>query len=575
MNKYIKYFFLLSTLFIFFFSFSTKVVTRQRGGFFSDEGAYYPITQSIAYDLDLKYTRKDIVRIRERFKLGPNGLFLKKVKNGDLYYAKSFAYPVFAAPFFRLFHEKGLLLMNGLMILLAIWMGFILLKKFHSEAKSFFFALMFVSASVVPIYIWWLQADLFNFFMMFCGLFFLFYPFKHKKWLYLSSLFFATVVFSKPSTIIAIAIVYVILMIRGEWKKFIILSLISLFLLGGFFLINYLETGEFNYMGGDRRTFYTSFPYDQPEMGFEINKLPKMSADNYWKRFYVSPRMVIMNIFYYIFGRFSGMFIYFFPAFFILILFFIQKKIPEDWVVFSAILLSILFYVTITPSDYMGGGGTLGNRYFLSIYPLFFFLGFRNREFRMTILPAVIAMIFLSAPYIDGSYHSTQPRYVGINTPASLFPPEKTQYYSVPTNVNPRNFGKMMRVEKNTYHLYFLTDNFWDIEENAFFWTEGDKKLEFFLAAPGEVKEFEIALKNIPVKNRIFFQVEHQRKRLQLPPGESCVIRFKNIYGLKIKDKYIYHIKIRSSESYSPFLQNPPDKDTRTLGVKSQIRLKY
>lgn len=575
MNRHIKYFFVLSTLFVIFFSFSTKISTRQQGGFFSDEGAYYPITQSIAYDFDLKYTRDDIVRIRSRFRNGPNGLFLKKVKTGELYYAKSFAYPLFAAPFFRLFKEKGLLLMNGLMILLAVWMGFILLKKFHSETKSFFFALTFVGASVVPIYIWWLQADLFNFFMMFCGLFFLFYPFKREKWLYLSSLFFATAVFSKPSNIIAIAVVYLVFMVRREWKKFIVLTLISMSLLGGYFLINYMETGELNYMGGDRRTFFKSFPYDQEGMGFEINTLPRMSADNYWKRYYVSTHMVILNIFYYIFGRFSGMFIYFFPAFFILILFTLQKKRPDDWLILGAIMFSILFYVIITPSDYMGGGGTLGNRYFMSIYPLFFFLGFRTREFRMTILPAVVAMIFLSAPYLDGSYHSTQPRFVGINTAASFFPPEKTQYYSVPTNVNPRNFGRRFKVEGNQYQLFFLTDSFWKIEKNGSFWSEGDKKLEFFLAAPGKVKEFEIALENIPVKNRVTFQVEHQKKRLQLPPGKSSIIRFKDITGLKIKEKYIYYFKLKSAGSFCPFLQAPPDGDTRTLGVRSQIRIKY
>ena len=33
-----------------------------------------------------------------------------------------------------------------------------------------------------------------------------------------------------------------------------------------------------------------------------------------------------------------------------------------------------LFYILITPDNYFGGGGSLGNRYFLNIFPFFFFL---------------------------------------------------------------------------------------------------------------------------------------------------------------------------------------------------------
>jgi hypothetical protein len=76
-EKSIKYFFIIFLLFIICFSLSTNLPKRHRGGFLSDESTYFSITQSLAYDYDLKYTRKDIVRIKERFWVGPTTLFLQ------------------------------------------------------------------------------------------------------------------------------------------------------------------------------------------------------------------------------------------------------------------------------------------------------------------------------------------------------------------------------------------------------------------------------------------------------------------------------------------------------------------
>ncbi|HSQ34992.1 MAG TPA: hypothetical protein VLQ89_03270, partial [Candidatus Binatia bacterium] len=177
MPKFIRYFFILFLLFIIFFSFSTDLSTVKKGGFFSDESSYFSILQSLAFDGDLEYTRADIVRIREIFWVGPMGLFLKKGQDGRLYYAKSFIYPLAAAPFFRLFGTHGILLANGLMIFFILLMGFLLLRQHHDPLKSFAFTLIYLFASVAFIYIWWITADLFNFFVNFSGLFFFFYSF--------------------------------------------------------------------------------------------------------------------------------------------------------------------------------------------------------------------------------------------------------------------------------------------------------------------------------------------------------------------------------------------------------------
>jgi hypothetical protein len=577
-DKRIKLFFFLFLLFIIFFSFSTDLPKRQNWGFFSDESGYFSIIQSLAHDYDLRYERQDLLRIKEHFPPGPVGFFLKKVGKDRYYFAKSFAYPLLAAPFYKLFSLKGLLLFNGLMIFFSIMMAYLLLKQHHPQPNSFGFSLVFILASVLPIYIWWMTADLFNFFVMFAGLFFFFYQFKRSWLFFLSGLFFSFSAFSKPWNVAAIGILYLILLYRKEWKKFAILSMISIVIFSGFVLFLVQQTGEFSYslfQGGERRSFANQFPYESldesPEVAFERGS--NMSFDGFWQKYDNSLNIAVSNLFYYFFGRFTGMFIYFFPAFFVLVLFFFQRKTPEDWFVLAAIIAAILIFTQLAPDNYFGGSGSVGNRYFFNIFPLFFFLGFRHRSFKLAILPVVIALIFLSGTYFDSHYHSTTPRYVGMSYPIRLFPPEKTQFLSLPTNENPRAFGKLLHDGERSYQIYLLNDNYHTIEGD-FFWTKADQPLELFLAAPQKVTVFRVELRSGVPDNTVSFNIEYKGKRVRLQREKPYLATFKNIDGLKIKGKYLYYIKVKSDRFRGGYMQeNSPDK--RALGVQVHIGVTY
>jgi hypothetical protein len=578
-DKRIRSFFILFLLFIIFFSLSGELPRRQNGGFFSDESGYFSIIQSLAYDFDIKYEEKDLVRIKKIFPPGPVGFFLQKVAKNRYYYAKSFAYPLLAAPFFRILSIRGILLFNGLMLFLTILMAYLLLRQYHPRPNSLGFALVFILASITPIYIWWITADLFNFFVMFTGLFFFFYTFKRPWLFYLSAIFFSLSVFSKPWNAAAIVVIYLILLFKKQWQKFILLSLFSIVIFSSLVLFLCLQTGEFNYtlfQGGERRSFITEFPYETdepPDQVFErgIN----MSFDGYWQRLHISPRVIASNLFYYFFGRFTGIFIYFFPACFVLILFFFQRKVPEDWFLGAAIVIAILVYILLAPDNYFGGSGAVGNRYFFNIFPLFFFLGFKHRVFKFYLVPAVAALIFFSGVYADSHYHSTTPRYVGLSFPIRLFPPEKTQFLSLPTNENPRAFGKLLHDGAKSFHVYFLNDNFHAIEEGDYFWTNGDKPVELFLAASQEVKTFRLGLRSQAPDNNVCIRIEHQRKQAVLDPEKSYITEFKHITGLKVKGRYIYYIKIKSDRSWVGYSDSSKSKDKRSLGVQVRIGLDY
>ncbi len=546
---------------------------EQRKGFFSDESSYFSIIQSLAFDLDIKYRREDIVRIEERFPAGPVGIYLKKSKDGEITYAKPFMYPLFAALFFRLFDTNGILLCNGLMLFFSILMGYLLLLQYHPHRQSLSFVLIFIFSSVCWIYTWWMTSDLFNFFVLFAALFFFFYKFKKRYPFYISGFFFAVFILSKPTNLAAVGVIFLILLYRKEWKKFVLLSLVCLIFMAGFVLFYYQQTGELSYKlyyGGDRTAFYNRFPYERPEYTFVSQA--KTTADDYWERIHLTPEIAVMNLFYYIFGRFTGMFIYFFPALFLFIIFFMQKKSAEDWFILTAIIVSILVACILYAADsYFGGSGSLGNRYFLNIFPFFFFLGFRNRLFRFSFVPLLVAAILLSPVFMDALFHSYRPRMAGTSFPIKYFPVEKTQYSHIPTNENPR--ARNLDIG-GKYRLFFINDNFHSLEGERF-WTEGKNELEILLLAPEKVTKFSVFLHNNPVKNKVRFQIEHKKKWLGIGPGLTKQLDFDGIDGLKVARGYIYHVKVKSGSSYCPFFAEKKNEDKRWLGINIRIELSY
>src|SRR5918996_4788167 len=73
---------------------------KMTGGFFSDEAVYYSMAYSFAYDGDMEYQRKDLLRVYREYPAGPTGIILKlNERDNTIVYGKSFLYSLVAAPF--------------------------------------------------------------------------------------------------------------------------------------------------------------------------------------------------------------------------------------------------------------------------------------------------------------------------------------------------------------------------------------------------------------------------------------------------------------------------------------------
>ncbi len=88
-----------------------------------------------------------------------------------------------------------------------------------------------------------------------------------------------------------------------------------------------------------------------------------------------SPPELAENLGYFLWGRHTGLFVYTPFALVALLLFFLHRqKGVERWALLAVLGVVALFFLLFIPDNWQGGGGFVGNRYFVNAYPAFLYL---------------------------------------------------------------------------------------------------------------------------------------------------------------------------------------------------------
>jgi hypothetical protein len=562
---------------------------------FADQAVYYAMTQSIAHDGDLEYTKKDLIRYYEDFMAGPQGIFLKKASNGKLFYAKSWAYSLFAAPFVRAFGSNGFLVFHSFLLLLILLMGRAYLSLDNPPVTSIVYLLSFLFASVAGVYFLWISPDFFNLGLVFAVIFLWLYKIKHREkppeqrnpgfsrnfllssWTdYAAAVLVGIATFSKPPNIILMAPLVVFALARKKFVKALVLGFVFILTLSLFFGMNYLLTSEWNYQGGERKTFFYTFPLEKDQLTFD-NLGHTMTSEGYFQEFLLPPQFIFFNIFYYFFGRYTGLTWYFFPAFLALVLFFSSRRRLSDWLVLAAAAGGILIYIILMPDNYSGGGGSLANRYFLNIYPLFLFFPPGAKKRHDILLIWVMAAVFISPILVSPFRSSAQPATHAKRFPFKALPVEMTMVNNLPTNTNPDAFRVHIWPDKPQparEFLHFLDDNFYPRLEPTGIWTRGSKTCELILKTYYPLREIAVRLLNNPrANNEITVKVEGQTKKVVLQSMQWATLRFAVGNGFKVEDRYHYRMKIRPAKGSIPYYEDRASLERRYLGVFFELDL--
>lgn len=606
---------------------------KAAGGFFSDAATYYGLGHSLAADGDFEFRREDLERVWREFPAGPQGIFLKRGSDPDLrvdgqapflhmdsrpdgdrsrlYFAKAFLYPLFAAPLVWAFGTNGFLVLHVLVVIVSFLCAYAFLVARSQPVAALVFAAAFVLVSVAPLYLVWLTPDLFNLGLVMLGYFFWLYKevagqataegLPRSRWLVgqrsdlVAAVWLGLATFAKPPIHVVLMLPVLGLFVRrGRWRRaFGIGSLYSAVIIG-FFAWNVAITGEVNYQGGDRKTFYGSgpsngFPFQTPERTFDTTGLGRTT--NSVPLEVLTTRDAVLDVFrlnvgYFFVGRHTGFGVYFLPGAVALLLFLVTRRQQTDWgwLTLAGGLGAAVVLLLYMPFTYSGGGGPVGNRYYLGVYPVFLFLVPALTRPWIGVATAAASALFVAPLLGNPFFSSVNPGEHVKAGPFRALPIERSLVNDLPVNASPaRSRQPLGGVPPIT--AYFLDDNAYNREGDAF-WVRGESRADVMLRAPaplettpdGErpraltVPRLEVRLEAGPRPNRVTVTTGAVTQVVDVPANDARTIVVPMGEGLPYKPfpenptNYVYVVSIESGGGFIPMFENG-GRDTRFLGV--------
>jgi hypothetical protein len=596
-----------------------------RGEFWGDAATYHAMAWSLARDLDLRFEARDLERIRREYPGGPQGLFLKRASGGltvepgtgfpwvrrvrpdegRLYYAKAFVHPLLAAPLVAVLGTRGLLLSNGLLLAGALFLSAAILRRRGlSPWSAAVVAAALCLLTVVPVYLVWGTPEILGFALITAAL----AAWAFGRPLLAAALFGVAGYMKPPNVLMALPLGVAPLLpaaggtllgpgLARRAAESVRRGLVLVGVAGLLYGLNAAATGEWNYQGGERKTFYGRFPFDERGSTFDdsgtwmtTNQVGPLVAGRDEERVTAQTgpardpaelrESFAWNVAYFWVGRFGGVLAYFLPALVAALLFLVRGPRDRDgWLAFAAIGASAVAYIHVIPDNWYGGGGTLGNRYFLNLLPGFLFLVPPSGALLVVGAGLAGAVVFLAPLLLSPIHHSRRPGDHATARAFRLLPAELTMLNDLSVFTEPwrkkRPFGfvgdALRPADEDAYFLYFLDDGTWGREEwagRAGFWLRGGGRAEVVLRAFDLAPVDRVVLRVVggPLGDTVTARLGGRSARVSVGPGESREIELPAGRGLRYYDTYLHTLRLSSR-------RGAPLSDGRVVGAFVEVRL--
>lgn len=590
---------LAAVLFVIAAAFAMSIdVVRSTFGIKSDEATYVAMALSAAHDGDLTYERRDLERFWALYHSGPEGIFLKRgrtlrVRGSDsfpfvrvvrrpdpradrLYYGKAIVYPLVAAPFVRAFGLNGIVLLHVLLLAAVCVCGYAFLAARSSSLGAALFTTAFVGAASVPVFGVFLMPEIFNFSIVFIA-YFLWLDKEVTPESRLNSRYADLVAaallglatYSKPSNALLVAPLVLLAWHRRRWRWGFTVGTVAVAAAALFFSVNLALTGEFNYQGGDRKTFYTTFPYDAPDASWEKRGLDKATGASTAQAALASrelPRRFVYSVWYFFSGRHFGLIPYFFPGLVAIVAWLSSPARREPWrlLAFLAFAVSSLVILIWLPFTWSGGGGPPGNRYLLSVYPTLFFLMPPRRTALAGGLAWAGGALFMAKILVNPFAAAKYPYLATERGLVRRLPVELTMVNDLPIMLDPSR-SRIPYGHQPTMLLYFLDQNAFPPEPPGM-WVSGAGRADIIVRTSDPIDHLDVSAES-PIRTILTLSMGAGSTAVTLAPGKVSTFAVPAGSSVRYLQSHAYLMSVRSSEGFVPHLQNSGSGDYRNLGA--------
>ena len=345
--------------------------------------------------------------------------------------------------------------------------------------------------------------------------------------------------------------------------------LYSLWVVAGGFTINAAITGEVNYQGGVRKTFYGTYPFEHPEVTFDSGGSAITTNevdDDAWRAGFGS--LLPTNLRYFLIGRHFGFVPFYFPGVVVIALFFMaRERHAWQWGTLCAVVLSAVILSATMPYTWSGGGGSPGNRYFLSIYPPLLFLS----PVLTSIVPAVVAWVggalFTAHILVNPFVSAKQPYLSAERGLQRALPVELTMVDDLPIALDWTRHRVAYPSDPELL-LSFLDRNVHRSEELGL-WVAGGSRTDIILRSGPRLSSLTVTVR-APVANRVTVLLGGDRETIELSPGVENQMTLRPS-GLHARGRWVYVLSVRTSAGFIPSLHVPGAQDDRFLGALIEL----
>jgi len=572
-----------------------------------------------------------------RLEFGGAFPFVRLTKRDDtnpnrLYYGKAFIYPLLAAPLVRLYGLNGMLIFNVLLLALAVVCAYAFLAAESPPVTAALFTSAFFGAAALPVYGVFLMPDVFNLAIVLLAYFLWLYKevrpprqgvrFKPDatyvpmpvvipgsssgsgvgsgfsrtlfnmssgvvsglsrtlstaRWTdFAAAALLGIATYSKPLPVaMLVAPLVALAWWRRRWIRGLAIGTVAVAAAAALFALNAAVTGEFNYQGGDRKTFVERFPFDRADatwqsFSHDVVDDPGQAAQAVLINRQL-PARFLRNIEYFLLGRHFGFIPYYFPGFVAVIAWLWSRRRRDDWriVTFAGFVLAAVVLLLVLPFTWSGGGGPPGNRYALSAYPLLLFL----MPPMMSVAPGLVTWLigalftarmlvnpFAAAKFTWELYERGMPKRLPIELPMSQdLPVALAQPMRSPIPYSDPGL-----------RLSFLDQNAWPPEPTGM-WISGAGRAEIILRAARPVRHLLVEAES-QIRTRVTVSLGRDDVTVVVEPKK--VTTFVVPAGSPVPGRYgdsVYLLTTHSSDGFVPHLLDG-SADYRNLGALLRFR---